>query len=108
MDLKVIARVRDISEDELLQDIEPKELSFVWRKKYISPSNVDDYWELEKGKKTVVNYVDGRLDIIRENIDSFAKRLEAERAKCVEEENYPIESDVEFCEEEQEDTEEDE
>src|ERR1041384_1451681 len=102
MDLRVFARVREITEDMLLQDLEPEEIVFVWRKKYIKPFDIENYWELEKGKKTVIVYSDGAVDVIREDIDKFAKRLETERSKCVEEKEYEIETDVEE-EEEQED-----
>jgi len=106
MDLKVIARVRAIDEDMLLQGIEPKDVTtFVWAKKYIKPYDVSYYWELEKGKKTVIVYDDGELDIIRENIDKFAVRLENQRAKSVEEQEEEVEFETELNGEEEEEQE---
>jgi hypothetical protein len=120
MDLRVIARVRDIDEDSLLKEIseltpEPDEVSYVWSKKYIKPFDVNNYWELDKGKKTVgkkiegkktvLVYRDGTIDIILENIDNFAIRLDKARKRSKEEgeDEYPIEEGIEMeCEEDEE------
>jgi hypothetical protein len=104
MDLRVIARVRAIDEDSLLkemsgiEDYDPATVDYDWRIKYIKSVYIDTYWELEKGK-TVINYKDGNIEIIREDIDEFAKRLAAERKKAAVEEvdeDYSVEEGIEI------------
>jgi hypothetical protein len=104
MYLKVIARVREIDKDALLLEEEPEVITFLWKRKYIPIFQISDFWELEV-KETIIRYEDDRIDIINENVDRFAKRLEAKKEEAREKGEYPIESDVECeIEEEEEDT----
>lgn len=72
--VRVIARVREITEDNILQNQDPQDEVYVWKIKYIRSEDIEDFEEIEK-KKTVIYFFNGRLPvIIREHPDSFFER----------------------------------
>jgi hypothetical protein len=106
MFIRIIARVLETNEDLLLQDIEPADISFVWSVKYARVLEISNFYSLEKGKKTVVVYEDGTIDVIREDVDKFAVRLEEVRIKLDDDREKEIEiegEEVELDDEEEED-----
>lgn len=103
MFMKVIARVREIEMHDLLRDVEPEVETFVWRRKYIPVFNIVDFWALKKAA-TAVRYDDGTIDILKEDIDLFYSRLQKVKEESEEKGDIPVDSDVEFeMEEEEED-----
>ena len=73
MFIRVIARVLELNEDFILQNIEPTP-TFIWATKYIKSDGID-YFEALGDKKTVLFMYEGSPIIIKENIDLFYERL---------------------------------
>lgn len=102
--IKIKARVRELTEDNILEGVEPEKLVFIWATKYIPLYDIQDFYQLE-GTKTVIVRKSGTNEIIREKIDEFASRFEETRKQFIEE---SIEDDLELDFIEDEETEESE
>lgn len=74
MFIRVIARVQDVNEDLILQNIEPP-ADFVWAVKYIRYDTIECFQSLDKNK-TILFIYEGTPIIIKENTDKFFSRLE--------------------------------
>lgn len=72
--IRVIARVREVTEDNLLLNQEPQDEVYAWKVRYIRSEDIEDFEELEK-KKTVIYFINGKPPvIIREHPDAFFER----------------------------------
>lgn len=87
--IRVIGRIKETTEDNILQSIEPKEEVYVWKVKYIRSEDVDDFEELEK-KKTVIYFYSKPPLVIKEHPDSFFERWK----EAVKEDQRKAEEDI--------------
>ena len=81
MFIRLIARVQEINEDLILQNIEPPHMEFVWAVKYIRYDTVEYFQALDKSKTILFPY-EGPPIIIKENIDKFYERWIEEMKKA--------------------------
>lgn len=71
--IRVIARGLETTEDLILQGIEPTDI-YIWKVKYITIEDIEEFEELEKKKTVIYFYNDRPPLIIREHPDTFYSR----------------------------------
>lgn len=73
--IRVVARSIETTEDNILQALPPLEEVYIWKIKYISIEDIEEFEELDKKKTVIFFYNPDRLPlIVREHPDDFFAR----------------------------------
>lgn len=100
--IRVIARVREMTEDHVLQNQEPPDEVYTWKVKYVRSEDIEDFEEIEK-KKTVIFFYSHRAPmIIRETPDDFFVRWKEAYKEDNKKEEEELEIEIEELDEDNE------
>ena len=74
--IRVLARGQETTEDLILQELPPTDV-YIWKVKYISVEDIEEFEELEKKKTVIYFYNPDRPPlIVKEHPDDFYARYE--------------------------------